>query len=133
MKNNGFYNSSQNQITWNIGIIGINSVISVSYRVKVQTVPYTGFIIGNTALLKAQGISDIISNETRTTVILPTVKGTTIRAVTGANSLVENIVYSLLISIGFSALLYFGLKYSDVLRLLKLRYVILKIKARETF
>ncbi|PIQ74934.1 MAG: hypothetical protein COV84_03985 [Candidatus Portnoybacteria bacterium CG11_big_fil_rev_8_21_14_0_20_40_15] len=131
--NNGFYNSSQNQITWNIGTIGINSVISVSYRVKVQTVPYTGFIIGNTALLKAQGISDIISNETRTTVILPTVKGTTIRAVTGANSLVENIVYSLLISIGFSALLYFGLKYSDVLRLLKLRYVILKIKARETF
>jgi len=130
--NNGFYDSSQNQITWTIGTIGIGSNVSVSYRVKVQAVPYTGFIIGNTALLKAQGINDVISNETRTTVILPIVKGKTVRAVTGANSLIENIVYSLFISIGFSALLYFGLKYSDALRLLKLRYAILKIKVRET-
>jgi uncharacterized repeat protein (TIGR01451 family) len=128
VSNSGSYDSSQNTINWNLGSIGVNISVSVSYRVKVQTVPNSNFTITNTALFRAPGISDINSNQTQTTVILPTVKGKTVRTVTGSGSLVQNFVYSLLLSVGFLALLYFGLKNTDYLRSLKLKYVILKIK-----
>jgi uncharacterized repeat protein (TIGR01451 family) len=128
VSNSGSYDSSQNTITWNLGSLGVNSSVSVSYRVKVQTVPSSNFIITNTALFSAPGISDINSNQTQTTVILPTVKGKTVRTVTGSGSLVQNFIYSLLLSVTFLALLYLALKHSDYLRSLKLRYTILKIK-----
>ncbi len=131
VENSGVYDSTKNQITWNIGTMSAGASVSVSYRVKVLTVPVSGTIITNTALFKAQAISDIISNETRTTVLLPGVKGV-VTVVTGSSSLVQNLAYSLLISILFVAAVYLVLKHADYLRWLKLKLMILKIKIKES-
>lgn len=135
-QDNGAYNSSTNAVTWNIGSLAPGSSITVSYRVKVSQAP-AGTVIVNTALLRAQGISDVISNETRTRIAARPVAapvrqpGAPVRAVAGANSLASNFLYSAFASILFLAALYFGLRYTDGLRMLKLKLAVFKIRFKE--
>lgn len=129
--NAGNFDSSRNTIFWQINNLAPGASGSVSYRVKVQTVPSNGFVIANQSLMKAQNVQDVVSNETRTTVFLTTII-TPVKAVTGADSIVKNLIYSLVISFAFGGAAYLALRYSDLLRMFKLKLAILKIKMKES-
>jgi len=125
--NNGYYNSSQNQITWNLGTLNPNASISVSYQVKVIGVPQSGFIITNNALLTADNIS-VISNEVRTTVI---VKGEVVKVITGGNDLTRNIGLSLIAALWTLVALYLLIEYGGFWRNLRLRLILYKIRLKD--
>lgn len=129
-ENNGNYQSDKNAIFWQIDYLGAGASATVTYQVKVMSVPSSGFVIVNSALMRANGMADVTSNEVRTTVILPVVN-TTVKAVTGSNSLLENLAYSLILSLIFAFGSYLVMKNTDYLRLLKLKFAILKIRAKE--
>lgn len=124
--NGGYYNSANNQVSWSIGSLVAGATAIVSYQTAVQTVPYAGFVIANTALLQADNIASVNSNEVRTVV---GVKGV-VRAVTGSNTMALNLAYSLGLSLMFLAALYLGLKHENNLRWLRLKLVTWRIKAR---
>lgn len=128
--NSGIYNASQNLIAWQIGSLAPGVKAEAVYRVSVQSVPSDGFVIANTALFKAASL-EVTSNEVRTKVSLPVVKGEVIvKAVTGADLLTRNLVFSFIFSLFFVGLAYLvsRKKMSDLIRL---RWAILKARVKE--
>lgn len=125
----GDYSSSANKISWNIGslVADGNRSGSVSYEVKVSTVSVSGTIIFNSGLAKADGISDVYSNETKTLVSLPIVKGAAVKAVTGGNP-IKNLIGSMMVS-GLSIfVIWLILKYFGFFTKLRLNFCIYKIR-----
>ncbi|MBU1102396.1 DUF11 domain-containing protein [Patescibacteria group bacterium] len=123
---NGYYNSSINQITWSIGSLSAGNSITVSYQVEIDVVPYNNFIISNTALIKADNLGQLDSNEVRTTVG-GIVKG--VKVVTGNNSLPRNIATAGMISLWSIFVLYLIMEYAPAWRNLRFKLAVWKIKA----
>ncbi len=125
--NSGSYNTGNNQITWNVGSLAAGATVPVSYQVSVLSVPQNQTVIENQSLLTSTETSQVVSNTVYTTVYLTT----PVKTVTGVNSLTGNIIFSSLLGILAAAMLYFGLRYTDALRMLKLKWAVLRIRAKE--
>lgn len=129
--NNGYYNSANNQITWNIGTLAANSSATVSYQVTVQNVPYNGFIVANTAAFKADNLALINSNEVRTTVSAGVVKGAAVRAVTGGDNFTRNLTISIMASLWFLFFLYLVTEHTNSLHDWRLKLAVWQIRRKE--
>ena len=131
--NNGYYNSANNQATWNMGSLSPGASANVSYQVRVINVPTSNYVIANSAAIKADSFSFISSNEVRTTVIIPVVKGASVVAVTGSNDLPRNIAVSLMVALWGIFFIYLFVENSWMINLgnLKFKYAVWKIRKRE--
>ncbi len=129
--NNGYYNSSNNQVTWNMGSLSSGATAFVSYQVRVLNVSTDNNVIANSAAIKSDSFLFISSNEVRTTVIIPIVKGASIQAVTGGNDLARNTAAALMISLWGIFLIYLFTEYAPDWKNLKFKFVIWKIKLKE--
>jgi len=132
---NGFYSNSTNMITWNFASIPPGSTVTVSHQVKIQNVPSNNYLIANTAALRADNLSLINSNETRTTVnatiIAPAVKGVSVAAVTGGDNVARNLAVSLMVSLWCIFFLYLVMENQEFWRNCKVKWAIFKIKMKE--
>ena len=134
---NGFYSNTTNMITWNFASIPPGSTVTTSYQAKIQNVPSNNYLIANTAALRADNLSLINSNETRTivnaTVIPPTpaVKGVSVTAVTGGDNVARNLVISLMASLWGIFFLYLFLENQDLWRDARFRLAIWRIRVKE--
>ncbi len=126
---NGSYDSSTNQVTRYNGNLANSTSLSFSYRVTVQAVPYNSYIIRNTASADATNLASINSNEVRTTV--GGVKGTTVKVITGGNSLPRNIATAGLTSLWSIFVLYLIMEYAPAWRNLRFKLAVWKIKRKE--
>ncbi len=129
--NGGYYNNSNNQITWNRGTLNPGNTAMVSYQVKVMTTPSGAYTIANTAAFRADNLSLIDSNETHTTVTTGTVKGAVIQAITGGDNFTRNLAVSITASLWFVFFLYLIVEYGDSWRDLKFKFAIWKIRRKE--
>jgi len=127
---NGFYDSSKNEVIWNLGTLLPGNSVTVSYQVKVASGP-VNYVITNSALMRSSSAADVISNEVRTTISAPAPPAP-VKAVTGSNSLRDGLIFSGLLSLLFTATAYFVLKNPDYLRMLKLKWKIFRIKTKES-
>jgi len=137
---NGYYSSATNMITWNFASVPSGSTITSSYQAKVQNVPNDNYLIANTAALRADNLSLINSNETRTTVnatvqpiatITPEVKGVSIVARTGGENMTRNLLVSLMASLWCIFFLYLIIENKEFWQNSKVKWAILKIKLQE--
>ena len=113
VSHNGVYYSGD-IIAWNIGSLSPGQSISVTYQAIVESVPSDNYVITNTAILRATGLSDIISNETRTAVVFK--YDGIIRAVTGGNDLFRNLALAVLITFWVIFIAYLIIKHPDFLQ-----------------
>ena len=125
---NGFYSNAGNMITWNVGTLSQGQTVSMTYRATVQAVPNDNYVIINSALLRASGINDVVSNETRTTVV-GVIKGAVIKAVTGGNDLFRTSALALIIALWGIFIAYLVMEYPELWRGLGLKLKTLKIRA----
>jgi len=123
----GAYDSSKNLITWNVGTLQINASFRVSYQVKVMSVPQSGYVIENSALLQANNFS-LTSNTVRTTVFTGP-----IQTITGSNSLYGKAAGALMVALWGIFFAYLAMEYSNYWRNLKFRFAAWKIKRKEGF
>lgn len=130
--NNGYYNSGNDQITWNIGSLASGHGFTVYFQARVETVPYSNFIIPNIAHLQANNCPVVNSNEVTTTVIVGVVKGVSVQAVTGGNNLASTVAASLVLAMWFIIFLYLVLEYPEFWRKLDLKLAVWKIRIKET-
>jgi len=136
---NGFYSSATNMLTWNFASVPPGSTVTVSHQVKIQNVPSDNYLIANTAAFKADNLSLINSNETRTIVnaiivpapITPTVKGVSIAAVTGGDNVARNLAVSLMVSLWCIFFLYLIMENQEFWQNSRVKWAIFKIKVRE--
>lgn len=126
--NNGSLNTNNNEISWNIGALGVNSSVIVTYQVNVNTGPAAGFTIPNTALLRADNMPSVISNEVITTVA-SSLKG--VKAVTGSNDLPRNAAIAGLITLWGIFLIYLLSEYVPSLKNLRFKLALWQIRRRE--
>ncbi len=126
---NGYYDQNSNQITWNSGTLNSGSSVSVSYQARVENTSYN-FVIANTALLRANNLNSVNSNETRTTVITPQVKGAAVQAVTGGNSLAGKTAAAVLAACWAMFFAYLIMEYAPNWRTLRLRLAAWKIRTK---
>lgn len=130
---NGYYNSTTNMITWNVGLVSPGSTVTVSHQVKVQNVPSTNYLIANTAAVKADNLSLINSNEVRTTVaaIVPAVKGVSVAAVTGGDNVARSLAVSLMVSLWCIFFMYLIIENQEFWQKTKVKWAVFKIKMKE--
>jgi uncharacterized repeat protein (TIGR01451 family) len=126
---NGYYDQNSNQITWNLGTLNSGSSVSVSYQAKVENASYN-FVIANTAMLRANNLNSMDSNETRTTVITPQVKGAAVQAVTGGNSLAGKTAAAVLAACWMMFFAYLAMEYLPDWRTWRFRLAAWKIRVK---
>jgi len=116
-----------------MGSLSPGASANVSYQVRVINVPTSNYVIANSAAIKADSFSFISSNEVRTTVIIPVVKGASVVAVTGSNDLPRNIAVSLMVALWGIFFIYLFVENSWMINLgnLKFKYAVWKIRKRE--
>ena len=127
----GSYSTATNMLTWNYVSIPAGSTVTVSHQVKVLNVPSDDYLIANTAAIKADNLSLINSNETRTTVNAPVVKGVSITAVTGGDNVARNFAASLMVSLWGIFFLYLIMENKEFWQNSKVKWAILKIRMKE--
>lgn len=134
LSSGGDYDKEDNKITWQIGsaIADSSRSGSVSYQVKVLTPPQP-IIIVNSGVAKANGIADLVSNETKTTVNLPTVSAGSVKAVTGGNPILPSLVGSTTVTLLSLLIIWLVLRYFDFLTKLRLVFCIYRIRLKERF
>jgi len=126
---NGLYDKNINQIVWNLGTLNNGSSVSVSYQAKVENGSYN-FVIVNSALLRANNLSPLTSNETKTTIITPQVKGAYIQAVTGSDSLAGKTAAAVLVACWIMFFAYLFIEYLPDFKTLKLNFIAWRIRQR---
>lgn len=133
----GIYNSQINQTTWNVGTVIADSGRSgsVSYLVRVLDVPGQTTIY-NTGIAKADGLSDINSNQVQTVVYEgvtppPPPPQPPVRVITGASD-ISAITAKALTASGMAVLIiYLIFRYFDLFTRLRLNWNTFGIRMKE--